>query len=62
MTLTFNTESGAREVAGMVQLLLMAGADVSIRDGKGRQPVDLAAKNEQLKGTEVYRQLSEAGY
>ena len=55
-------EHVAQELAATVRVLLMAGADVSIRDEAGRRPIDLAAENEHFKGTDAYWQLNDAGY
>ena len=46
----------------IVKVLLDRGADPRLKDGKGRLPIDLAEKNETLRGTEVYWQLHDARY
>ena len=55
-------DNGAQELAATVRVLLMAGAYASIRNAEGKRPIDLAAENESLKGTDTYWQLNDAGY
>ena len=43
----------------IVEMLLEVGTDTKARDKHGRTPFDYAKSNEALKGTEVYRRLSE---
>ena len=46
----------------VVALLLDRGADAKLRDREGTLPVDLADKNEALKGTDVYWRLHDAQF
>ena len=46
----------------IVKVLLDHCADPRLKDGKGRLPIDLAEKNETLRGTEVYWELHDARY
>lgn len=45
-----------------IPLLLRAGADTTAKNGYGETALDLAWKNEKLKGTDVYQQLIEASH
>ena len=45
---------------GTIPLLLRTGADTTAKNGYGETALDLAWKNEKLKGTDVYQQLQEA--
>ena len=47
---------------GTIPLLLRAGADTTAKNGYGETALDLAWKNEKLKGTDVYQQLQEASH
>ena len=44
----------------VVEALIEVGADPAARDERGRIPFDYAKRNEALRGTDVYRRLSEA--
>ena len=46
----------------VVALLLDRGADATLRDKRNRRPADYAKENKQLRGTDVYWRLNDAGY
>ena len=45
------------QTPAVVALLLDRGADVTLRDNDGKLPVDYAAENKALQGTDVYGRL-----
>jgi ankyrin repeat protein len=46
----------------ILTLLLDAGADAKAQDNQGKRAIDYAAKNEKLKGTDVYWRLNDLSY
>ena len=46
----------------VVALLLDRGADATLRDKDGKVPVEIAAENEALQGTDVYWRLNDARF
>jgi ankyrin repeat protein len=51
--------AGHNETPAAVALLLDHGADPKLRDRDGKLPVEYAAGNEKLKGTDVYWRLND---
>ena len=46
----------------IVEALLDAGADATVRGHEGNTPWDLAQENEALSGTDAYRRLNDARF
>jgi len=44
----------------VLEQLLNSGADAKAENREGKKAADLAAKNEKIRGTEIYERLKEA--